>query len=90
MRAQSHFFRAKDTLDRFLRILMIYKVLYFTLLPTCFAAMMIEFMAGKSAAMHGLIHDASPFKFGDDESAIDYFGELLAKGLSPLRAQFSS
>lgn len=50
--------------------------------------MMIEFMAGKSAAMHGLIHDASPFKFGDNESAINYFGELLAKGLSPSKDQF--
>lgn len=49
---------------------------------------MIEFMAGKSAAMHGLVHDASPFKFGEGESAINHFGELLAKGLSPLRAYF--
>ena len=42
--------------------------------------MMIEFMAGKSAALHGRIHDASPFKFGDNESAIDHFGELLVQG----------
>lgn len=26
-------------------------------------AMMIEIMAGKSAALHGLVHDASPFRF---------------------------
>ncbi|KAK5641755.1 hypothetical protein RI129_010302 [Pyrocoelia pectoralis] len=43
-------------------------------------AMMIEIMAGKSAALHGLVHDASPFKFDEDNTAIDYFGRLLEAG----------
>jgi len=42
--------------------------------------MMIEIMAGKSGALHGLVHDASPFKFSEDDSAIDYFGKLLDTG----------
>ncbi|KAK6637732.1 hypothetical protein RUM44_008154 [Polyplax serrata] len=40
-------------------------------------AMMIELMAGKSAAVHGMVHDATPFRFSKDDSAIDYFGKLL-------------
>ncbi|KAL1488883.1 hypothetical protein ABEB36_014676 [Hypothenemus hampei] len=40
-------------------------------------AMMIELMAGKSAALHGLVHDATPFRFTEEETAIDYFGKLL-------------
>uniref|UniRef100_A0A1B6M535 DNA-directed RNA polymerase subunit beta n=1 Tax=Graphocephala atropunctata TaxID=36148 RepID=A0A1B6M535_9HEMI len=43
-------------------------------------AMMIECMAGKSAAIHGLVHDASPFQFTEDDTAIDYFGKLLQAG----------
>nr|XP_022916838.1 DNA-directed RNA polymerase I subunit RPA2 [Onthophagus taurus] len=43
-------------------------------------AMMIEIMAGKSASIHGLIHDATPFRFGEDTTAIDYFGKLLQIG----------
>jgi DNA-directed RNA polymerase I subunit RPA2 len=42
--------------------------------------MMIETMAGKSAALHGLCHDATPFTFSEDNSAVDYFGRLLKKG----------
>lgn len=42
--------------------------------------MMIELMAGKSAALHGLVHDATPFKFTEDDTAIDYFGRLLEMG----------
>lgn len=41
--------------------------------------MMIETMAGKSAALHGLCHDATPFTFSEDDSAVDYFGRLLKK-----------
>ena len=44
------------------------------------AGMMIESMAGKSAAMHGLCHDATPFTFSEDHSAVDHFGQLLTKG----------
>ncbi|BES88059.1 Hypothetical protein polymerase [Nesidiocoris tenuis] len=43
-------------------------------------AMMIECMAGKSAALHGLVHDATPFEFSEEDTAIDYFGKLLHAG----------
>lgn len=43
-------------------------------------AMMVETMAGKSAALHGLVHDATPFKFSEKNTAIDYFGKLLEMG----------
>ncbi|XP_043275867.1 DNA-directed RNA polymerase I subunit RPA2 [Venturia canescens] len=43
-------------------------------------AMMIEVMAGKSAAIHGLVHDATPFRFTEDDTAVDYFGKLLELG----------
>uniref|UniRef100_A0A1A9WUR2 DNA-directed RNA polymerase subunit beta n=1 Tax=Glossina brevipalpis TaxID=37001 RepID=A0A1A9WUR2_9MUSC len=43
-------------------------------------AMMIETMAGKSAAIHGLVHDATPFRFSEKHTAIDYVGKLLEAG----------
>ncbi|XP_069682789.1 DNA-directed RNA polymerase I subunit RPA2 [Periplaneta americana] len=43
-------------------------------------AMMIEVMAGKSAALHGLVHDATPFKFSERDTAIDYFSKMLEAG----------
>ncbi|GLH02551.1 DNA-directed RNA polymerase I subunit RPA2 [Gryllus bimaculatus] len=43
-------------------------------------AMMIEVMAGKSGAVHGMVHDATPFRFNEDQTAIDYFGQLLEEG----------
>lgn len=43
-------------------------------------AMMIELMAGKSAAIHGLVHDATSFRFNEDETAVEYFGKLLERG----------
>lgn len=43
-------------------------------------AMMIECMAGKSAALHGLVHDATPFLFNEKDTAINYFGRLLEAG----------
>ncbi|XP_027863285.1 DNA-directed RNA polymerase I subunit RPA2 isoform X1 [Xiphophorus couchianus] len=42
--------------------------------------MLIESMAGKSAAMHGLSHDATPFTFSEQNSALEYFGEMLRAG----------
>lgn len=45
-----------------------------------FSAMMLEVMAGKSAAVHGLVHDATPFRFDENNTAFDYFGKLLEKG----------
>lgn len=41
--------------------------------------MMIEFMAGKSGAIYGLSHDATPFQFENNQSPIDYYGKLLQK-----------
>ncbi|TFY76650.1 hypothetical protein EWM64_g7363 [Hericium alpestre] len=43
--------------------------------------MLVESMAGKSGAMHGLAQDATPFTFSETDTAIDYFGkQLLASG----------
>ncbi|RDB20093.1 putative DNA-directed RNA polymerase I subunit RPA2 [Hypsizygus marmoreus] len=43
--------------------------------------MLVESMAGKAGAMHGLAQDATPFKFSEEDTAIDYFGkQLLAAG----------
>lgn len=42
-------------------------------------AMMIEMLAGKSAALYGAVHDATPFKFTEENTAIDHFGKLLQK-----------
>ena len=45
-----------------------------------FPGMMIESMAGKAGAMHGQCYDATPFKFSEDDSAIDHFGNMLLAG----------
>lgn len=42
--------------------------------------MMIECMAGKSGALQGEVYDASPFQYSEDETAIDYYGNLLQAG----------
>ena len=42
--------------------------------------MMIESMAGKAGALHGQCYDATPFKFSEEDSAIDYFGKMLVEG----------
>ena len=47
--------------------------------------MLIESMAGKSGALHGMFQDATPFSFHEsgDKIAVDYFGEQLqASGYS--------
>ena len=41
-------------------------------------------MAGKSAALHGITHDSTPFKFSEDDPAADYMGDMLLKGQSTL------
>eukprot|EP00056_Hartaetosiga_gracilis_P011625 m.177015 g.177015 ORF g.177015 m.177015 type:complete len:1133 (-) comp13541_c0_seq10:42-3440(-) len=41
--------------------------------------MLIESMAGKSGALHGAFHDATPFQFTEEETAVEYFGEQLRK-----------
>jgi DNA-directed RNA polymerase I subunit RPA2 len=40
--------------------------------------MLIESMAGKSGAMHGMYQDATPFQFHEENRVIDYLGEQLA------------
>ncbi|KAF7997189.1 hypothetical protein HCN44_005466 [Aphidius gifuensis] len=42
-------------------------------------AMMIELIAGKSAAIDGKVYSATPFKFNEKNTAIDHFSELLKK-----------
>ncbi|KAI0686786.1 beta and beta-prime subunits of DNA dependent RNA-polymerase [Cytidiella melzeri] len=43
--------------------------------------MLVESMAGKAGAMHGIAQDATPFQFTEEDTAVDYFGEqLLAAG----------
>nr|XP_057929565.1 DNA-directed RNA polymerase I subunit RPA2 isoform X2 [Doryrhamphus excisus] len=42
--------------------------------------MLIESMAGKSGALHGLSHDATPFVFSEKNSALEYFGQMLRAG----------
>ncbi|XP_071378685.1 DNA-directed RNA polymerase I subunit RPA2 isoform X4 [Centroberyx affinis] len=39
--------------------------------------MLIESMAGKSGALHGLSHDATPFTFSEEASALEHFGDML-------------
>lgn len=41
---------------------------------------MIESMAGKSAALHGITHDSTPFIFSEVDPAADYMGRMLIKG----------
>lgn len=37
----------------------------------------IETLAGKSASLHGTIHDSTPFTFSNNKPASDYYGKLL-------------
>ncbi|KAI4138981.1 MAG: hypothetical protein L6R39_006517, partial [Caloplaca ligustica] len=39
--------------------------------------MFVESLAGKSGALHGLAQDSSPWRFDEDDTAGDYFGEQL-------------
>lgn len=39
-------------------------------------------MAGKAAAVHGFVQDATPFCFTENDTAIDYCGRLLEAGSS--------
>lgn len=41
--------------------------------------MFIESLAGKAGALHGLAQDSTPFTFGEDDPAGDYFGHQLMK-----------
>ena len=39
--------------------------------------MFVESLAGKSGALHGLAQDSSPWRFNEQDTASDYFGEQL-------------
>ena len=39
--------------------------------------MFVESLAGKSGALHGLAQDSSPWRFNEQDTAADYFGEQL-------------
>jgi DNA-directed RNA polymerase I subunit RPA2 len=41
--------------------------------------MMIENMAGKAGALHGIFQDSTPFRFDEKCRAVDFFGAQLAK-----------
>ena len=41
--------------------------------------MFVESLAGKAGALHGYSQDSTPFKFNEDNSAADFFGEELVK-----------
>jgi DNA-directed RNA polymerase I subunit RPA2 len=41
--------------------------------------MMVEQMAGKGGALHGVFHDSTPFRFDERCRAVDFFGEQLVK-----------
>jgi len=43
----------------------------------CAVGMLIESMAGKSGAMHGMFQDATPFQFHEEQKVIDYIGHQL-------------
>ncbi len=45
--------------------------------------MLLESMAGKAGALHGLDQDGTPFMFSEKDTAVDYFGkQLLDAGYS--------
>jgi DNA-directed RNA polymerase I subunit RPA2 len=53
--------------------------------------MLIESMAGKAGAIHGVFQDATPFQFHEEKKAIDYVGEqlrLVCSTISSLRLLF--
>ncbi|KAL2355576.1 hypothetical protein BJ546DRAFT_635854 [Cryomyces antarcticus] len=41
--------------------------------------MFVESLAGKAGALHGLAQDSTPFKFDEENTAVDYFGYQLMK-----------
>jgi DNA-directed RNA polymerase I subunit RPA2 len=47
------------------------------IMTDCVAGMLIESMAGKSGAMHGMFQDATPFQFHEEQKVVDYVGHQL-------------
>jgi DNA-directed RNA polymerase I subunit RPA2 len=41
--------------------------------------MFVESLAGKAGALHGLAQDSTPFRFDEQNTAVDYFGHQLMK-----------
>ncbi|KAF2457410.1 hypothetical protein BDY21DRAFT_343766 [Lineolata rhizophorae] len=41
--------------------------------------MFVESLAGKAGALHGLAQDSTPFRFDEEHTAVNYFGEQLRR-----------
>jgi DNA-directed RNA polymerase I subunit RPA2 len=41
--------------------------------------MFVESLAGKAGALHGVAQDSTPFRFDENNTAVDYFGHQLMK-----------
>lgn len=41
--------------------------------------MFVESLAGKAGALHGMAQDSTPFRFDENNTAVDYFGHQLMK-----------
>ncbi|RGB37128.1 hypothetical protein C1646_741339 [Rhizophagus diaphanus] len=41
--------------------------------------MFVESLAGKSGALYGVAQDCTPFKFNENDTAVDYFGKQLVR-----------
>ncbi|KAF2258111.1 beta and beta-prime subunits of DNA dependent RNA-polymerase [Lojkania enalia] len=41
--------------------------------------MFVESLAGKAGALHGIAQDSTPFRFDEQNTAVDYFGHQLMK-----------
>lgn len=41
--------------------------------------MFVESLAGKAGALHGIAQDSTPFRFDENNTAVDYFGHQLMK-----------
>ena len=50
-----------------------------TFLTSMTIGMLVESLAGKAGSLHGLIQDATPFRFNEKDTAVDYFGQQLLK-----------
>jgi DNA-directed RNA polymerase I subunit RPA2 len=41
--------------------------------------MLVESLAGKAGALHGIFQDSTPFQFDEQNTAVDYFSQMLVK-----------
>jgi DNA-directed RNA polymerase I subunit RPA2 len=47
--------------------------------------MFVESLAGKAGALHGIAQDSTPFRFDEQNTAVDFFGHQLMKVSRPSR-----